>query len=83
MLRAGHTSDPRVTRLVEEAGLAVPLTFILGSWGGIRVEPKRNYQTPGEIIAGYEMSGGYYHGTEAQIKFYSGTVYPAKKFVTL
>jgi len=70
MLRAGHTSDPRVTHLVEETGLAVPLTFILGSWGGVRVKPKGNYHTPGEIIADYEMSGGYYHGTEAQIKFY-------------
>ncbi len=70
MLRAGHTSDPRVTRLVEETGLAVPLTFILGSWGGVRVKSKGNYHTPGEIIAEYEMSGGYYHGTEAQIKFY-------------
>jgi len=70
MLRAGHTSDPRITRLAEEAGLAVPLTFILGSLGGVRVKPKGNYNTPGEIMADYEMSGGYYHGTEAQIKFY-------------
>jgi len=70
MLRAGHTSDPRVTRLVEETGLAVPLTFILGSWGGVRVKPKENYNTPGEIIAGYEMAGGYYYGTDAQIQFY-------------
>ena len=70
MLRAGHTSDPRVTHLVEKTGLAVPLTFILGSWGGVRVKPKENYNTPGEIIAGYEMAGGYYHGTDAQIRFY-------------
>jgi len=71
MLRAGHASDPRVTRLVEEAGLAVPLTFILGSSaGGVKVTPAGNYNTPGEIIADYEMTGGYYHGTEAQIKFY-------------
>ena len=70
MLRAGHASDPRVTRLVEETGLAVPLTYILGSWGGVKAEPKGEYHTPGEIIAEYEMSNGYYHGTEAQIKFY-------------
>ncbi len=70
MVRAGHTSDPRVTRLVEETGLAVPLTFILGSWGGVRVKPKGNYNTPGEIIADYEMTGGYYYGTDAQIQFY-------------
>jgi len=70
MLRAGHTSDPRITHLAEKTGLAVPLTFILGTLGGVRVNPKGNYNTPGEIIADYEMSGGYYYGTEAQIKFY-------------
>jgi benzoyl-CoA reductase/2-hydroxyglutaryl-CoA dehydratase subunit BcrC/BadD/HgdB len=70
MVRLGHTSDPRVTRLIEDAGLAVPLTFILGSWGGVKVKPKGYYETPGEIIADYEMAGGYYHGTEAQIRFY-------------
>ncbi|MBN2568459.1 MAG: 2-hydroxyacyl-CoA dehydratase [Deltaproteobacteria bacterium] len=70
MLRAGHTSDPRITHLAEKTGLAVPLTFILGTLGGVRVNPKGNYNTPGEIIADYEMSGGYYHGTEAQIQFY-------------
>ncbi len=43
MVRLGHTSDPRVTRLIEESGLAVPLTFILGSWGGIKVKHKGNY----------------------------------------
>ncbi|MBN1629855.1 MAG: 2-hydroxyacyl-CoA dehydratase [Thermoleophilia bacterium] len=70
MLRAGHASDPRVTRLVEEVGLAIPLTYILGSWGGVKAKPKAEYHTPGEIIAEYEMANGYYHGTEAQIKFY-------------
>jgi len=70
MVRLGHTSDPRVTRLIEETGLAVPLTFILGSWGGVKVKPRGNYKTPGEIIADYEMTGGYYYGTEAQIHFY-------------
>jgi benzoyl-CoA reductase/2-hydroxyglutaryl-CoA dehydratase subunit BcrC/BadD/HgdB len=70
MVRLGHTSDPRVTRLIEETGLAVPLTFILGSWGGVKVKPRGNYITPGEIIADYELAGGYYYGTEGQIKFY-------------
>jgi hypothetical protein len=70
MVRLGHTSDPRVTRLIEDAGLAVPLTYILGSRGGVKVKPKRDYGTPGEIIAEYEMTGGYYHGTEAQIQLY-------------
>ena len=70
MVRLGHTSDPRVTRLIEEAGLAVPLTFILGSWGGIKVKHKGNYTTPGEIIADYELAAGYYYGTEGQIKVY-------------
>jgi len=70
MVRLGHTSDPRVTRLIESTGLAVPLTFILGSFGGVKVNPRGNYTTPGEIIADYEMTGGYYHGTEAQVHFY-------------
>ncbi|MBN1571163.1 MAG: 2-hydroxyacyl-CoA dehydratase [Acidobacteria bacterium] len=70
MVRLGHASDPRVSRLFEEAGLAVPLTFILGSWGGIRAKPRGNYSTPGEIIADYEMAAGYYYGTDAQIQFY-------------
>jgi hypothetical protein len=70
MIRLGHTSDPRVTRIIEEAGLAIPLTFILGSWGGVKVKQRGKYETPGEIIADYEMAGGYYYGTEAQIQFY-------------
>ena len=70
MIRLGHTSDPRVTRIIEEAGLAIPLTFILGSWGGVKVKHRGKYETPGEIIADYEMAGGYYYGTEAQIQFY-------------
>jgi len=74
MVRLGHTSDPRVTRLIEDVGLAVPLTFILGSWGGVKVKPKGNYNTPGEVIADYEMTGGYYYGTEAQIKFYEKAI---------
>jgi len=70
MVRLGHTSDPKITRLIEETGLSVPLTFILGSWGGIKVKLKSNYKTPGEIIADYEMAAGYYYGTEGQVKFY-------------
>jgi hypothetical protein len=74
MVRLGHTSDPRVTRLIEETGLAVPLTFILGSWGGMKVRPKGTYQTPGERIADYEMAAGYYYGTEGQVKFYENAI---------
>jgi hypothetical protein len=74
MVRLGHTSDPRVTRLMEETGLAVPLTFILGSWGGMKVRPKGTYQTPGERIADYEMAAGYYYGTEGQVKFYENAI---------
>ncbi|MBN2320789.1 MAG: 2-hydroxyacyl-CoA dehydratase [Acidobacteria bacterium] len=70
MVRLGHTSDPRVTRLFEEAGLAVPLTYILASRGGVKVKSGENYGTAGEIIAEYEMEGGYYHGTEGQIRLY-------------
>ncbi len=70
MVRLGHTSDPRVSRLFEEAGLAVPLTYILASRGGVKVDSGETYETPGEIIAEYEMTGGYYHGTEAQIRLY-------------
>ncbi len=70
MVRLGHTADPRVTRLIEESGLAVPLTFILGSWGGMKVKPRGGYTTPGEIIADYELAAGYYFGTEGQVKIY-------------
>ena len=68
MINVGHCSDPRVTRLVEEVGLAVPLTMVLAWVGGPPVKPKGTYTTPGEIIADYEMAAGMYHGTDGTIK---------------
>jgi hypothetical protein len=68
MIANGHCSDPRVTHLAEEVGLAVPLTFILSWGGGPPIKPKRTYATPGETIADYELAAGLFHGTDAQIK---------------
>jgi hypothetical protein len=68
MINVGHTSDPRVTRLVEDVGLAVPLTFVLAWVGGPPVICKGTYATPGEIIADYEMAAGLFHGTDSIVK---------------
>ena len=68
MLYVGHSTDPRVVRLIEDMGLAVPLTFILAWVGGPPIKPKGTYATPSEIIANYEMAAGFYHGTDAVIK---------------
>jgi hypothetical protein len=70
MLNTGHTSDPRVTHLIEDVGLAVPLSKILSWVGGPPTKPKGTYTTPGEIIANYELATGYFNGTDAQIKQY-------------
>jgi benzoyl-CoA reductase/2-hydroxyglutaryl-CoA dehydratase subunit BcrC/BadD/HgdB len=68
MIEVGHTSDPRVTRMIEDVGLAVPLTFILSWVGGPPVETKKTYTTPGEMVANYELAAGFFHGTDAMIK---------------
>jgi hypothetical protein len=68
MTWVGHCTDPRVTRLVEDVGLAVPLTLTLSWVAGPAVEPKGNYTTPGEIIANSELAMGMYHGTDGAIK---------------
>ncbi len=70
MMAAGHCSDPRVTHLIEEAGLAVPLTMVLSWIGGPKVEPKGDYDTPGEKIANYELAAANFHGTDASIKLF-------------
>jgi hypothetical protein len=68
MIQVGHTADPRVTRLIEDMGLAVPLTFVLAWVGGPAVKPKGTYTTPGETIADYELAAANFHGTDAMIK---------------
>jgi len=68
MMELGHCSDPRVTHLVEDAGLGVPLTFILAWVGGPPVKVEKTYATPGERIAAYELAAGAFHGTDAMIK---------------
>ena len=58
MIVFGHASDPRVTRMIEDAGLAVPLTLALSAIAGPPVKPKMNYKTPGEMMAAHELAGG-------------------------
>jgi hypothetical protein len=70
MVRYGHSSDPRVTRLAEDVGLAVPLTLILAGNAVPTVEPKATYATPGEMIANHEMTKGFFHGTDGQLQRY-------------
>jgi hypothetical protein len=70
MLNVGHTSDPRVTHLLEDVGLAVPLTKILSWVGGPPTQAKGTYATPGEMIANYEMAVGYFHSTDGQTHQY-------------
>jgi benzoyl-CoA reductase/2-hydroxyglutaryl-CoA dehydratase subunit BcrC/BadD/HgdB len=54
--------------LVEDVGLAVPLTFVLAWVGGPPVICKGTYATPGQIIADYEMAAGLFHGTDSIVK---------------
>lgn len=63
MISFGHMSDPRVTRLVEDSGLAVPLTLVLNAIAGPPAEPEMNYQSPGEMVAAHELAGGFFHST--------------------
>jgi hypothetical protein len=70
MVAAGHCSDPRVTHLVEDAGLAVPLTMILSWVGGPPVKVEKTYATPGETIAAYELATGNFHGTDGIIRLF-------------
>ncbi len=63
MVSFGHMSDPSITRLYEEAGLAVPLTLVLNAIAGSPAEPEANYQTPGEMVAAHELAGGFFHST--------------------
>jgi hypothetical protein len=78
MMGVGHTADPRVTRLVEDAGLAVPLTGVLAWVGGPLVKPKGTYTTPGEVMADYEMAAANFHGTDAMIKRFEENVKAVK-----
>jgi hypothetical protein len=75
MIILGHTSDARVTRLIESSGLAVPMTIILAVVGGPPPElgtKKMTYNTPGEIMAARELAAGMYHGTDSIIKRFQG-----------
>ena len=67
MIGVGHCSDPRVTRLIEDVGLAVPLTFILAWVAGPPFKPKRTYATPGETIADRELAAASFHSAYAVI----------------
>jgi benzoyl-CoA reductase/2-hydroxyglutaryl-CoA dehydratase subunit BcrC/BadD/HgdB len=70
MMALGHCSDPRVTRLVEDVGLAVPLTMVLSSVSGPKFEPEQTYTTPGETIANYELATGNVHGTDGMLRLF-------------
>jgi hypothetical protein len=70
MMGVGNTVDPRVTRLVEDVGLSVPLTMVLSSVGGPKIELKNTYNTPGETIADHELATGNVHGTDGMIKMF-------------
>lgn len=63
MISFGHMSDPRVTGLVEDSGLAVPLTLVLNAIAGPPAEPEMNYPSPGEMVAAHELAGGFFHST--------------------
>jgi benzoyl-CoA reductase/2-hydroxyglutaryl-CoA dehydratase subunit BcrC/BadD/HgdB len=68
MAGVGHTSDPRVTHLPEDVGLAVPLTKVLCWVGGPPIKIEKTYPTPGETMAAYELAAGPFHGTDGMIK---------------
>jgi hypothetical protein len=71
MTASGHCSDPRVTRLVEDVGLAVPITMVLSWVGGPKFKPRGNYTTPGEKMADYELATGNFHGTDGIMKLFA------------
>ena len=66
MLFIGNFSDPSVTRMVEEAGLALPVTFFTAPTP--RIKPKVRYESLGERMADSEMRQALYHSTYAMIK---------------
>jgi hypothetical protein len=68
MIGVGHTSDPRVLRMFEDVGLAVPLTGVLSWVGGPPVKVEKTYSTASETIAAYELAAGMYHSTDAALK---------------
>jgi hypothetical protein len=78
MIWVGHTSDPRVTRLAEDVGLAVPLTAVLCSIGGPPVRPKGTWTIPGEIMANYDLASTSRHGTDAVLRRFEENTKAAK-----
>jgi len=71
MILQGHTADPTVTRVVEDTGLAVPLTVILAASANRPAEPavkETAYTDPAYILAEEQLSKGAYHGTDAAVK---------------
>jgi benzoyl-CoA reductase/2-hydroxyglutaryl-CoA dehydratase subunit BcrC/BadD/HgdB len=74
MMGLGHCSDPRVTHLAEDVGLAVPLTKVLCWVGGPPIKIEKNYPTPGETMAAYELAAGLFHGTDGAMKRYEMAV---------
>ncbi|MDY7039012.1 MAG: 2-hydroxyacyl-CoA dehydratase family protein [Thermodesulfobacteriota bacterium] len=62
----GNFSDASISRMIENAGLAVPVTFFTAPTP--RVEPTTSYSTMGEKMADSEMRQGLYHSSYGLIK---------------
>ena len=66
MMFATHFSDPSVTHMIENAGLAIPVMFMNAP---LRMEPfETTYETMGEKQAELEMKVGLFHSTYALLK---------------
>jgi len=66
MLFIGNFSDPRISRMIEESGLAVPVSFFTAPapWP----KPTVRYESMGERMADSEMRQGLYHSTYGLVK---------------
>jgi hypothetical protein len=60
-----HMSDPRCCNVMEDVGLAVPVTYVLVWMGGIPLRVDKVYPTIGENIAANELLSGMVFGGDA------------------
>jgi benzoyl-CoA reductase/2-hydroxyglutaryl-CoA dehydratase subunit BcrC/BadD/HgdB len=66
MFLVGNFSDPSITRMIEGAGLALPVSFFTAPTPGIK--PKVVYESMGERMADSEMRQGLYHSSYGLLK---------------
>ena len=66
MLFIGNFSDATISRMIEDAGLAVPVTFFTAPIPGVR--PTTIYSTMCEKMADSEMRQGLYHSSYGVIR---------------